>query len=48
MEKFGCVEPFFEENRKAMQEENQDDKRRILMKDKNEQTKKLNLSKIIG
>lgn len=33
VEKFGCVEPFAEENKKARQEGDMDDKRRLMMKD---------------
>jgi hypothetical protein len=34
MEKFGCVEPFLEENKKLQIQNETDDKRRLMMKDK--------------
>jgi hypothetical protein len=47
MEKYNCVEPFLEENRKLAQNNDHDDKRRLMMKDKLEITRQLNLSKMI-
>jgi len=36
MEKFNCLEPFYEENLKLKNDTNMDDKRRLMMKDKQE------------
>ena len=47
MEKFGCVEPFLNENRKLQLQNEDDDKRRLMMKDKLELARHMNLSKMI-
>ena len=36
MEKFNCLEPFYEENLKLKNDTNMDDKRRLMIKDKQE------------
>ena len=46
IEKLGCVEPFYTENRNNMTDQ-QDDKRRLMMKDKVELIRQMNLSKIV-
>ena len=46
IEKLGCVEPFYTENRNLMTDQ-QDDKRRLMMKDKVELIRQMNLSKIV-
>lgn len=47
MEKFQCVEPFYEENKKKQADTDMDDKRRLMMKDKQEIARQMNLSKMI-
>ncbi len=47
IEKYGCVEPFAEENRKERRDGDMDDKRRLMMKDQSEMARQLNLSKMI-
>jgi hypothetical protein len=45
--KYDCIEPFYEENRRKRQETEIDDKRRLMLKDKQELTRQLNLSKMV-
>ena len=46
-EKYNCSEPFWEEQKRQKQEADPDDKRRLMMKDKLELTRQMNLSKMV-
>lgn len=46
-EKYNCPEPFWEEQKRQKQEADPDDKRRLMMKDKLELTRQMNLSKMV-
>ena len=47
MEKFNCLEPFYEENLKRKADTEMDDKRRLMMKDKQEMLRQMNLSRMV-
>ena len=47
LEKYGTLEPFLDEQKQSKMENEQDDKRRLMMKDKVEIARQMNLSKMI-